>query len=100
MTEIEVRVMTVIRRAAMLSTRTFDADTTLAALDIGSLERIECMLALEDEFQLELPEPDFKRMLTVRDVVDHVRRALGENGGEDAAGTPTGPRQGPRRGRA
>jgi len=53
-------------------------EVSLIALDIKSLEQIECILALEDEFHVELQEPDLRTLRTVQDVIDAVQRALAE----------------------
>jgi acyl carrier protein len=48
----------------------------LSALGFGSLDQIECVLALEEAFRVELSEPDVKALKTVQDVIDAVRRAI------------------------
>lgn len=51
-------------------------DAVLTALDIKSIEQIECILALEDEFHVELPPQDLRGLRTVQDVMDAVQRVL------------------------
>jgi acyl carrier protein len=73
------RVMRVVGWSAMVPESALTLETTLDSLGIGSLERIECVLALEDEFQVELPAAiDLRRLRTVRDVVEVVDRSLTE----------------------
>jgi len=51
-------------------------DASLTALDIKSLEQIECVFSLEDEFHVELHQGDLRQLRTVQDVIDAVQRAL------------------------
>ena len=70
------RVIQVLGRSAMVPEADLTPETTLASLGIGSLEWIECVLAFEDEFRLELPDADLRRLRTVQDIVDVVERGL------------------------
>ena len=78
MTPIETRVVRVLSRTAMVPEELVTSDASLTALDIKSLEQIECVLALEDEFHVELHQPDLRQLRTVQDVIDAVQRALAE----------------------
>ena len=53
-------------------------------LDADSLEIVELIIALEDEFELEIPDEDAERLLTVRDVLDYLQEA---KSGREAAAT-------------
>jgi acyl carrier protein len=75
MTRIEKRVVDVLARAADLPPESLDRNAPLASLGIESLERIECVLALEDELHIELPEGDLHRLRTVEDLIQAVRHA-------------------------
>jgi acyl carrier protein len=75
-TAIETRVIRVLSRSAMMPEEKMTPDASLTALDIKSLEQIECVLALEDEFHVELHQPDLRTLRTVQDVIDAVQRAL------------------------
>ena len=78
MTRVDQRVIAVLGRAADLPSEALARDASLASLGIGSLERIECMLALEDELQVELPDPDLRSLRTVQDLIDAVERAMAD----------------------
>lgn len=78
MRTLEERVVRVISRAAFVPEQELSPDANLAALGIGSLERIECVLALEDELHVELPQINLQALRTMRDVVDVVRQALAD----------------------
>jgi acyl carrier protein len=43
--------------------------------DLGadSLDNVELVMALEDHFEMEIPDEDAQRILTVKDAIDYVR---------------------------
>lgn len=86
MKTVDERVIAALARAADLPPESLARDARLAALGIGSLEQIECVLALEDELQVELGEPDLRALRTVQDVVDAAERAVAQ--ARAAAGRP------------
>jgi acyl carrier protein len=75
MTSVEQRVLRIVARAAMVPERSVTPETRLDELDMDSLEQIECALAVEESFQVELGDPQLWRFRTVRDVIDAVQRA-------------------------
>jgi len=76
MSALERRVVRIVARAAMVSEDAVKPETALADLDMDSLEQIECALAMEETFQVELGEPQLWRFRTVADVIEAVRRAV------------------------
>ncbi|HEV3484299.1 MAG TPA: phosphopantetheine-binding protein [Vicinamibacterales bacterium] len=76
MSPIDTHVITVLSRASDLPPASLTRDAALVSLGIGSLERIECMLALEDELQVELPDADLRELRTVQDLIDAVTQAV------------------------
>jgi acyl carrier protein len=73
---VDARVIRVLSRTAMVPQEKVTPDASLTTLDIKSLEQIECVLALEDEFHVELNQPDLRQLRTVQDIIDAVQRAL------------------------
>jgi acyl carrier protein len=71
---IEEKVKEMIGRAAGLPAEKIAADIRLADLDMESLEKLECVLSLEDALHVEIKEDDLWRLKTVQDVIDAVRR--------------------------
>ncbi|MFT0517416.1 acyl carrier protein [Pseudomonas faucium] len=49
-------------------------NTSSFILDLGadSLDTVELVMALEEEFELEIPDEDAERLDTVQRVIDHV----------------------------
>jgi acyl carrier protein len=76
MMTVDKRVIVVLGRAADLPPESLARDAPLASLGIGSLERIECVLALEDELHVELPDADLRALRTVQDLIDAVQQAV------------------------
>ena len=55
-----------------------DTSVTLEASfidDLGadSLDRVELIMALEEEFDIEIPDADAEKVVTVNDVVDYIK---------------------------
>jgi acyl carrier protein len=75
MTSVEQRVVRIVARAAMVTEGSVTPETRLEDLEMDSLEQIECALAVEETFQVELGDPQVWRFRTVGDVIDAVQRA-------------------------
>jgi acyl carrier protein len=78
---LDARIVAILSRASLLPPEAFARDATLDSLGLGSLERIECVLELEDELQVELRDQDLWKLRTVGDVFDAIRRAVGVHDG-------------------
>lgn len=74
--DVERKVMEIISRASGLAVHDIKPDAKLADLNMESLEKLECVLSLEDALQVEIKENDLWRLKTVQDIVDSVRRAM------------------------
>lgn len=80
MKTLEQRIVTTLSRTAMVPEELLRPDAELESLGMGSLEQIECVMALEDELQIELPIADLRKLRTVEDVIEAVRQAAGDAG--------------------
>ncbi|MBF0329359.1 MAG: acyl carrier protein [Nitrospirae bacterium] len=56
-------------------------DATLESLGLDSLDRIEFIFAIEDEFKIKVPERDVK-IDTVQDLVETINRLVAEQQGK------------------
>jgi acyl carrier protein len=72
---LEQRIVKVIADATGVPVAEVIPQSELASLGMGSLERIECVLNIEEAFEIELDEADLRRFRTVQDVIDAVIRA-------------------------
>jgi acyl carrier protein len=73
---VEDKVRELISRASGLPATEIRPDAKLSDLDMESLEKLECVLSLEDALQIEIKEDDLWRLKTVQDVIDAVRRVV------------------------
>jgi acyl carrier protein len=80
MKTLEQQVVKMLSRAAMVPEELLRPEAELSSFGMGSLEQIECVMALEDELQIELPIADLRKLRTVEDVIDAVRQAAGDAG--------------------
>jgi acyl carrier protein len=74
--DVERKIMEILSRASGLALADIKPDAKLADLNMESLEKLECVLSLEDALQVEIKENDLWRLKTVQDIVDSVRRAM------------------------
>ena len=49
--------------------------------DLGadSLDIVELVMAMEEEFEMEIPDEDAEKIVTVKDVIDYVKRRTQES---------------------
>jgi acyl carrier protein len=73
---LEDKVTELISRVSGLAATEIKPDARLSDLDMESLEKLECVLSLEDALQIEIKEDDLWRLKTVQDVIDAVRRVM------------------------
>ncbi|HFL8819533.1 MAG TPA: acyl carrier protein [Candidatus Azoamicus sp. OHIO2] len=45
-------------------------------LNIDSLDNVEFIMALEEQFEIEIPDEDAEKILTVKDAVDYIHDKL------------------------
>jgi acyl carrier protein len=62
------------------------ATTTLEMLGLDSLDIIEFMFDIEEEFNIRIPDRDFK-VTTIQEMVDALDRFISEQGSEQLMGS-------------
>lgn len=72
------KVNQVIARVAMVPLSEVTESATINQLGVSSFDRIECVLALEEAFQIELPQSVLENARTVSDLKTAVEIALGQ----------------------
>ena len=70
--EIEQTLKQSIARQKMISIENITLDSSLADLDISSLDSISLVFDIEDKFDVEVPNAELKRVRTIRDIVEGV----------------------------
>jgi acyl carrier protein len=73
---VEDKVRELISRASGVPVAEIKPEVKLSDLDMESLEKLECVMSLEDAFKIEINEDDLWRLKTVQDVVDAFRRVM------------------------
>jgi len=54
------------------------AATFVDDLGADSLDQVELIMAMEEEFDLSIPDEDAETIATVQNAIDYVKKALGE----------------------
>jgi acyl carrier protein len=70
------RVIAVIAKAQHIPADSLTIDSTFEELKIDSLDGINIVFAIEEEFGIEIPDEEAKQIRTVRDVADGVDKLL------------------------
>ena len=83
--DLEQRVILVIAATQHIPADTISIDSTFEELKIDSLDGINILFAVENEFNINIPDEAAQTIRTVRQMVDGIRKLL-ENG--DGAGVP------------
>jgi len=73
---VEDKVTELISRASGVPVAEIKLEAKLSDLDMESLEKLECVMSLEDAFKIEIKEDDLWRLKTVQDVIDAFRRVM------------------------
>ena len=84
------RVISVIATTQHIAPETISIDSTFEELKIDSLDGINILFALENEFNISIPDEAARNLRTVREMVDGVRRLIdgGKAGGEGQTPVP------------
>ena len=54
-----------------------DMDTSLMNdLEADSLDAVEIIMAIEEEFDIEIPDEEAEKFLTIRDMVEYLERTI------------------------
>lgn len=74
--DITQRVIAVITKTQHLAEGSVRAESTFQELNIDSLDGINVVFALENEFDIVIPDDEAKSIRSVRDVVEGVTKLL------------------------
>jgi len=53
-------------------------DTTFDSLDIDSIDAVEIIMAIEDEFEIEIPDETAESFTSISDIMTYLAGELGE----------------------
>lgn len=74
--DLSARVIAVIAATQHIPVESISIDSTFEELKIDSLDGINILFALENEFNINIPDEGAKSLRGVRDVVEGVRQLL------------------------
>ena len=78
METVQDRVKNIVAAHLGVKSEEIEADSTFAdELEADSLDMVEIMMALEDEFGCDIPEEEAKRITTVQETVDYIETHVG-----------------------
>jgi acyl carrier protein len=75
MKSIEKEIARIISRAAMIPENEVRLDSKLSELGVDSLDQVECVIAVEETFQIEMDPQALWQLRTVQDVIQAVQAA-------------------------
>jgi acyl carrier protein len=76
MPDITQRVIDVIAKTQHIPVEGINADSTFEELKIDSLDGINIVFALENEFDISIPDDDLRAFRSIRQVVEGVQKML------------------------
>jgi len=91
--DLGAQVMRVIAQTQRIPEESISLDSTFEQLKIDSLDGINIVFALENEFGIDIPDESVQSMRSVRQTVEGVRKLIREkksDTGTDHAGVPPG----------
>ena len=75
--DIEGRIKKVIAQQLGVSEQEVGSDTNfIDGLGMGSLDEIELVMAIEDEFEMEIPDEQAEKITTLRQAVEYITGRL------------------------
>ena len=74
--ELAARVIAVIARMQKIPVDSVTLDKTFAELNIDSLDGINLMFEVENEFGIDIPDEDVKEIRSVRQMVEGIEKLL------------------------
>lgn len=74
---VEERVKVLVAEQLGLESEEVTSESSIVE-DLGadSLDIVELVMALEEEFEMDIPDEDAEKILTVKDAVDYVRKSI------------------------
>lgn len=80
--DLSKRVISVIAATQHIGVEKIAEESTFQELGIDSLDGINILFALENEFNINIPDDEAQKIRTVHDAVEGVRKLV-DGGGED-----------------
>jgi len=78
--QITERILQVIAKTQKLPEAKVTLDSSFEELNIDSMDGVNILFALENEFDITVPDEDAKKIRSIRDIVDGVTRLVEAKG--------------------
>ena len=78
--QITERILQVIAKTQKLPEAKATPDSSFEELNIDSMDGVNILFALENEFDITVPDEDAKKIRSIRDIVDGVTRLVEAKG--------------------
>lgn len=78
--QITERILQVIAKTQKLPEANVTLDSSFEELNIDSMDGVNILFALENEFDITVPDEDAKKIRSIRDIVDGVTRLVEAKG--------------------
>lgn len=72
MGEVTDRIMSVVKNFDQVDAAKVTPDSKWADLGLDSLDAVEVVMAIEDEFAIEIPDPEADKILSVAEAIDFI----------------------------
>ncbi|HLH42777.1 MAG TPA: acyl carrier protein [Bryobacteraceae bacterium] len=83
--ELAARVAKVIAKTQKIPEESVTLEKTFADLKIDSLDGINILFALEEEFQIEIPDEAAEKIRSVREMVEGLEKLMGGKAAQEGA---------------
>lgn len=70
--EVTDRIMSVVKNFDQVDAAKVTPDSKWADLGLDSLDAVEVVMAIEDEFAIEIPDPEADKILSVAEAIDFI----------------------------
>ena len=82
--ELTQRILRIIAETQRKDPAQVTIDSSFEDLGIDSMDAVNIVFALENEFNVNIPDEEVKNIRSVRDIVEGVRKLIGQAGAPDA----------------
>ena len=79
---VEQRVIALIHEQKTFEEDAIRMDTSLADVGVDSLDALNILFAIEDEYKITIPDEDARAVKTPSDIVHAIERLLAESSGD------------------
>jgi acyl carrier protein len=74
MSDVEVRVKKIVSEQLGVKDEVFNESSFVDDLGADSLDTVELVMALEEEFECEIPDEDAEKITTVQEAINYVEK--------------------------